>query len=105
MSKWNDIMSMVKAGYKPNEIKEIFELGKEPEPDPEEKDEEENEPDPEEKDDEDGKGTESDWKEQYNDLKKKLEQLQKENSNREIDKDNPDTFEEAENALADLIRS
>lgn len=104
MSKWNDIMSMVKAGYKPNEIKEIFELGKEPEPDPEETDEEENEPDPEESG-EDGQSPKPDWQEKYNDLKEKLEQLQKENSEREIDKDNPDTFEEAENALANLIRS
>lgn len=103
MSKWSDIMNMVKAGYKPGEIKELIELGKEVENEPETPD-----GDPEEtpsEETETPKSDESDWERKYNDLKKQLEKVQKKNSNEEVGEDNPDTIKQAEEALADLIRS
>lgn len=99
MSKWSDIMNMVKAGYKPGEIKELIELGKEienaPEDNPEETPSEETETD---------ESNGEDWERKYNDLKIQLEKAQKKNSNEEVSGDNPDTIKQAEDALADLIR-
>ena len=103
MSRWSDIMNMVKAGYKPGEIKELIELGKEVENEPETPD-----GDPEETPSEETETCKSDgedWERKYNDLKTQLEKAQKKNSSEEVGKDTPSSIEEAEKALADLIRS
>lgn len=95
---------MVKAGYKPGEIKELIELGKEIENEPETPDGDPEKETPSEET-ETGKRDGEDWERKYNDLKIQLEKAQKKNSSEEVDKNTPTSIEEAEKALADLIRS
>lgn len=104
MSRWSDIMNMVKAGYKPGEIKELIELGKEVENEPETPDGDPEKETPSEET-ETSKSDGADWERKYNDLKIQLEKAQKKNSNEEVSGDNPDTIKQAEDALANLIRS
>ena len=99
--KLTDIVELAKQGYKPNDIKELIELSKQPEtpdegkqkdPDPDpEKDKPEDAKDPESAKDPEGKKDDPiDYKKLYEDEKKKVSDLQKELTGKDISKGQDD---------------